>query len=503
MRLSRLLSGINECDYIVPGDPDISGLCDDSRRVSPGDCFVCVSGYQTDGHQYAAAALAKGARALVVERPLELEGEVVQVKVPSTRLALAHMAAEFFGQPGGRIPVIGITGTNGKTTTSYIIHSILQAAGQDPGLVGTVEIRHGGVTRAPLTTTPGSLELQETLARMVEWGAQAVVMEVSSHALSLDRILGIPFRVAVFTNLTQDHLDFHADLEEYFQAKLRLFRDLSPQGDPPGRIRAVINLDDSRAEQILAETRVGRLTYGFSPQAQVRARQVVLGAQETRLVVVYPGGEVPLNLQLLGKFNVYNALAAFAVGLALELPVPLMVGALESVEGVRGRFQRVHQGQPFSVVVDYGHTPDGLENILSAVREVTSGRLLAVFGCGGDRDRKKRPLMGEVAGRLADLVIVTSDNPRTEDPLAIIAEIEPGVKGTGREYQVEPDRRQAIRRALSLARPGDAVVIAGKGHEDYQILGKDKVHFDDVEEARQALRELAVSGSEGVTEWSR
>jgi len=491
VQLSRLLSVLDQYQIINQSDPEISGLAHDSRRVNPGDCFVCVVGYKTDGHQFAAQALARGASAFVVEQPLEAGPEVVQIKVPNARRALALLAAQFHGQPGRRLNVIGVTGTNGKTTTTYLIESILAGAGWNPGLIGTMEIRQGEMSRIPLTTTPDALELQQTLAEMAAAGAQGAVMEVSSHALALDRVLGIPFRLGIFTNLTQDHLDFHADLEDYFQAKLQLFTGLEADARFPGRVMAIINLDDPCAQRILQAIRVPALTYGLGEEAAVRAVDLRLGADGARFTVEFPQGSQPLNLALAGRFNVYNALAAFSAGLALELPLEIIAGEIEKVRGVRGRFQRIDEGQPFTVVVDYGHTPDGLANILTGVRELTRGRVLAVFGCGGDRDRKKRPLMGETAGRLADLVIITSDNPRTEDPESIIAEIEPGVKQTGCEYLVEADRRSAILLAMSRAGSGDAVVIAGKGHEDYQIIGTRKVHFDDVEEAREALREIS------------
>ena len=474
----------------LQGDPEVqvADLAYDSREVRPGDLFVCVEGFCSDGHDFAADAVRRGAVALVVERDPEGVGaEVPRLRVPDSRRALAILAAEMMGHPASRLLTVGITGTNGKTTTSYLVEAVLRARGLTPGLLGTIEARVGGTVRRLANTTPESLDLHRYFSEMERSGQDSVVMEVSSHALALDRTYGIPYDLAVFTNLTQDHLDFHETMENYFQAKLRLFHKLGTCRRRPCTPYAIVNLDDPYGERVLQHLRVPFVTYGTRPEAHVRAQDVEAGPEGLSYTLVTPLGERRVNLQLSGLFNLHNSLAAISVGLALRISLERVVAAVESVRAVPGRFQLVREGQDFTVVVDYAHTPDGLESLLKSARDITSGRLVAVFGCGGDRDRTKRPLMGRLGATLADQVILTSDNPRTEDPDAILAQVLEGAREGTARVEVVSDRAEAIRAAVAGARTGDTVVIAGKGHETYQIFRDRTVHFDDVETAIEAL----------------
>jgi UDP-N-acetylmuramoyl-L-alanyl-D-glutamate--2,6-diaminopimelate ligase len=465
-----------------------AGLAYDSRRVRPGFVFFAIKGFKRDGHDYIPEAVDRGAVAVVVERDVAVPAGTRSLKVQNAREALALSAARFFGHPGRRLRVIGVTGTNGKTTTTHLISAVYQAHGTRVGLIGTLYTRIGDLVMEGERTTPESLDLQALLRRMVDEGITTVVMEVSSHALALHRVTGLEFDVAVFTNLTQDHLDFHADIEDYYKAKERLFTRLALGGAKNGPKFAVINRDDRYGERLIGSITSPVITYGVGA-ADVRARDIVLRGNGTDLVVEGSWGRKAVSLRLVGEFNVYNALAGFAVGVAEGFSIDRTALALENVEPVSGRFEHIDVGQDFTVVVDYAHTPDGLENVLRAARALTRARVIAVFGCGGDRDPVKRPVMGEIAGRLADFTVITSDNPRSEDPLVIINAVETGIKAAGQaRYAVQPDRREAIRQALNLARTGDMVVIAGKGHENYQIIGDQKLPFDDREVAREVLR---------------
>jgi UDP-N-acetylmuramoyl-L-alanyl-D-glutamate--2,6-diaminopimelate ligase len=458
-------------------DVEIAALAYDARRVVPGALFFCVPGFTRDGHDFAPEAVAAGAVALVVERPLGLA--VPEVLVPSARAAMAPAAARFHGDPTAALDVVGVTGTNGKTTTAFLVRALLEAAGRRCGLLGTVSAVVGGEERPVVRTTAEAIDLQRDFAAMRDGGDVACAMEVSSHALALDRADAIHFAVAVFTNLTQDHLDFHADMEDYFAAKRRLFA-LDPRV-------AVVNVDDPHGRRLAAEL-PDAITYAIERDAAYRATELATSFEGTSFTAVTPEGPVALRTALPGRFNVANALAALAAARALGVPLDTIAAALPRAGRVPGRFEPVDEGQGFAVLVDYAHTPDSLENVLNAARELTAGRVHCVFGCGGDRDRGKRPLMGAIAARLADRVVVTSDNPRSEDPAAIIAEI---LVGADDEALVEPDRRAAIAAAIAEAEEGDVVVIAGKGHEQGQEgpAGR-KVPFDDVEVARAALREV-------------
>jgi UDP-N-acetylmuramoyl-L-alanyl-D-glutamate--2,6-diaminopimelate ligase len=454
---------------------EVTGLAYDTRRVAPGTLFFCVPGFTADGHDYAPAAIDSGAVALVVERPLGLG--TPEVRVGSVRRAMGPAAARFYGDPTAALPAVGITGTNGKTTTAFLTRSLLEADGRQTGLLGTVKSIIGDRSHDVVRTTPEAVDLQRTFRQMLELGDRAVVMEVSSHALELHRADAIHFAAAVFTNLTQDHLDFHADMEAYFGAKRKLFTELTPR-------HAVINIDDPYGARLAREL-PDAITYAIDGQAAYRATRLRIGLAGSSFSLVTPDGPIAIESPLRGRFNVYNVVAALATARALGVASETAARAISSADQVPGRFELVQQHQPFAVVVDYAHTPDSLENVLKAARNLTDTRVLVVFGAGGDRDRGKRPLMGEIAARLADRVIVTSDNPRSENPEAIIEEI---LAGAGHETDHDIDRRTAIMQAISEAQPGDVVVIAGKGHEQGQEFeGGRKLPFDDVTVAREAL----------------
>jgi UDP-N-acetylmuramoyl-L-alanyl-D-glutamate--2,6-diaminopimelate ligase len=461
MDLERLVTALGPLEVRGGAPTDVTDLAYDTRSVVPGALFFCVRGERADGHDFAVEAVERGAAALVVERPLDLG--VPQLVVPSARAAMAVVADEFFERPTEELLLAGVTGTNGKTTTAYLLHSIFAAAGMSPGLIGTIESRVGGEARPAVRTTPEAIDLQRTFRAMLDAGDRSCAMEATSHGSELGRLDRVRFKVLVFTNLTQDHLDFHGTMERYFDAKRRLFSEAEPVpaaainvGDPWGR---------QLAEDLRRLDRAPVLTYGVTGDADIREHSFV-----TRLK---------------GRFNTENILAAVAVSELLGVPEAAVREGVENLPGVPGRFEALDEGQPFPVLVDYAHTPDSLENVLRAAREFTTGRLICVFGCGGDRDRGKRPQMGRVASELADVAIVTSDNPRSEDPLAIIDEILIGVVG---DVEIEEDRRVAIGKAIAMAGTRDVVVIAGKGHEQGQEFADRKIPFDDREVAREALR---------------
>lgn len=506
--LAQLLAGLpclnGRGDFQVP----VSGVAYHSGKVTPGVVFVAIRGLTTDGHRYLTQAWTQGAAALVVEDETAVPAEAVYVRVPDTRRALAHLSARFYDEPSQALRVIGITGTNGKTTTSYLVEAVCRAAGHQVGVIGTVNCRFGGVVRPAPVTTPESLDLQQLLAEMRAVGVGWTVMEVSSHALALQRVHGVRFAAGVFTNLTQDHLDFHGTMADYFAAKSRLFLELLAARDgSPGL--AVLNADDPWGRRLVREVGGPRLTYGLQPGAEVYPEYYQLTTQGIQAKLATPWGRLPIRSPLLGRYNLYNLLAACTVALGLGLAPEKVQEGLARLTGVDGRLEAVTvPGQPL-VLVDYAHTPDALEQVLQTLKHLPFSRLITVFGCGGDRDRTKRPLMGQAAARGSDLVVVTSDNPRTEDPLAIIQDIEAGLQeiawprltlaeaaAGAAGYLVVPERRQAIQTAVSLARPGEVILIAGKGHENYQILGTTKVPFDDRQEARLALAAKAEAAAE-------
>jgi UDP-N-acetylmuramoyl-L-alanyl-D-glutamate--2,6-diaminopimelate ligase len=452
---------------------EISSLAYSSQSVTPGALFFCVPGFRSDGHDFAPTAVERGAVALVCQRPLGLG--VPEVLVPDVRAAMGPAAARFYGDPTAELDVVGITGTNGKTTTAFLVRHLLEAGGRSCGLLGTVKRVVGGVEEEVERTTPEAIDLQATFRRMIDGGDRACAMEVSSHALELGRVGGIRFACRVFTNLTQDHLDFHVTMDAYFEAKRRLFRESGI---------AVVNLDDEYGRRIAGE--IECVTFAVDHEADYRARDVEFDLMGSRFTCQTPAGTLELESPLPGVFNVENVLAAVAVARSLDVPGARIEQALPEFGRVPGRFEPVNEGQEFGVLVDYAHTPDSLENVLRAAREVTRGRLHVVFGAGGDRDRGKRPLMGAAAQRLADRVLVTSDNPRNEAPEAIIDQV---MEGAGPDAEREVDRRRAIARAVETAERGDVIVIAGKGHEQGQEFENGrKEPFDDVAVARDALR---------------
>ena len=499
--LKQLLAGLAGCEVLGDDTLPITGLAYHSQEVTPGGVFVALKGLRTDGHHFVDAAISRGARVIVTEQePASWPGLTV-VRVPQARLALAHLSAAFYDHPSRELVLVGITGTNGKTSTTYLLEAILTAAGHRVGVVGTVNYRVGRHTWPAPVTTPESLDLQRLLRDMRVRGVSHVALEVSSHALDLRRVDGATFAAGVFTNLSQDHLDYHLDLDDYFAAKARLFLEILVNGAAPKGL-AVINLDDPRGAQLLEQVEAPSLTYGCHPLSQVRPLFSSFRQDGLTVLLTTPAGEVEINSRLVGPFNLANILAAAATALGLGVSPQAVARGIAALEGVPGRLERFGPPAGPSIFVDYAHTPAALTQALAALQTLNFSRLATVFGCGGDRDRTKRPLMGQAAAASSHLVVVTSDNPRTEDPLAIIAQIEPGLKASGlprltessarrgeRGYLVVPDRREAIRLAVALAKPGEAVLVAGKGHENYQIWGEERRHFDDREEVTAALEE--------------
>lgn len=493
MRLGTLLAGVTVRKMfqtvfgrmVVTHEVEVNRVQYDSRRVERGDMFVAIRGTAADGHRFLSAAVAQGAKVVVIERddaisdPECMHTGVVKLVVPDTRIALAQLAANYYGRPADAMTVVGITGTNGKTTTSTIMQSVLEAAGRRCGLIGTIEVRFGTSAEPATHTTPESLELQQYFARMRGEECRAVSMEVSSHALHQSRVHGVPFAAGVFTNLTQDHLDYHGTMEEYFSAKKLLFDGLDASA------AAVVNADDAWTEKITADTKARIYRFGKADGTQLRLRDATMTVDGSVLEVEDESGPFTIRTPLVGRFNVENALAATAAGLSIGLPRERVLAGVAAADRVKGRFERIASKRGWTAIVDYAHTPDALEKALTAARSLivqgSGGRLFVVFGAGGDRDRTKRPQMGAVAATLADAVVVTSDNPRTEDPERIIDDIAEGFPA-GRKVHREADRKAAIAWAASQAGPGDVILVAGKGHEDYQVIGREKRHFSDREE---------------------
>jgi UDP-N-acetylmuramoyl-L-alanyl-D-glutamate--2,6-diaminopimelate ligase len=476
MRLDELVGELPGARVVGDSSVEIRELAYDSRKVEPGTLFFCVVGEKVDGHEFGPRAVEEGAAGLVVERELT-ELEVPQVVVPDSRAAMAPLAARFWGDPTSELRMVGVTGTNGKTTTAFLVREILRGANYSCGLLGTVKQIVGGVEKEVVRTTPEAIELQKTFRQMLEGGDEACAMEVSSHAMALHRADAIHFEVAIFTNLTQDHLDFHADMEDYFLAKRKLFE--------AGPKTAIVNVDDPYGRRLAEEFEC--VTFSAEgAEADYSARGVSFDASGASFGV----GEMQLRTGLPGHFNVANALGAFAAAEAMGVGSEIAAAGLARAARVPGRFEPIDEGQGFSVLVDYAHTPDSLENVLRAARRLTAGKLISVFGAGGDRDRDKRPKMGRAGAELSDLTVVTSDNPRSEDPEAIVAEVASGAKGAT-ELEIVVDRREAIALALGRAEPGDTVVIAGKGHEQGQEFEEGrKIPFDDREVAREELWKL-------------
>ena len=510
MKLRDLVSRLPH--KVVLGDPliEVTGLAYHSREVKEGYLFAAVRGLRADGKQFIPEACARGARSLLVEDPVEGSG-ATQVVVPRAREALAQVASAFYGDPSLSLTVIGITGTNGKTTISYLLESILTEAGKKTGVVGTVNYRYAGQVRPAATTTPESLDLQKLLAGMREAGVTHAVLEVSSHALDMQRVKACHFDVALFTNLTRDHLDYHGSMEKYFRAKELLFTE-SLQESRKKNLFAIINRDDPRGEELCRSAFGTILRYGIKNRGEVYPERFSGDLDGIRAEIITPRGRLEIASPLIGLHNLSNLLAAVTAAEALEIPPEITARGVEKMARVPGRLDRVPGGKGVRIFVDYAHTPDALERALETLRSACPARLLVIFGCGGDRDRGKRPVMGKTAALGGDWAVLTSDNPRTEEPLRILGEIEAGIRETGlprltpehlsagdgqRGYVVIPDRREAIARTIGAARSGDVVLIAGKGHEDYQVLGTDKIHFDDREEALAALQAGKDDGKTG------
>ena len=479
MDLDALIRALAPSEVAGGRPVEIADLAYDTRRVSPDAVFFCVRGERVDGHDLAWEAIERGAAALVVERPLHVD--VPQLVVPSTREAMAVAADVFFGEPTRQLELAGVTGTNGKTTTAFLLRAMLEAAGRRPGLVGTIEWQVGGARRPAPFTTPEAIDLQRLFREMLDAGDRSAAVEASSHGAALRRLDRVRFDALVFTNLTQDHLDLHGTMEEYFAAKRRLFTGAAP---PPAAVNVGDGWGRRLADDLADLHRAPLVTFALEGDAEVTPEGLVVGAEGSR----FRAAGIEVETRLRGRFNAENALGAVAAGLLLDLDEDAIAEGIASVPGVPGRFEPIDEGQPFAVLVDYAHTPDSLATVVHAARDLAAGRVIVVFGAGGDRDRGKRPLMGKVAADLADVTIVTSDNPRSEEPLAIIEDV---LQGTGLDVEIDPDRRSAIARALSLAEAGDVVVIAGKGHEQGQDVNGVVSPFDDRDVARDALRSLA------------
>ena len=485
MKLSRLIEGLPVKDVLSPGDPEVTSVTMDSRQVQGDALFICVKGEADDGHRFAADAVKKGAKAVVAERPLDVDVPVVLVS--DARRALAVLADRFYGHPTHQLSLIGVTGTNGKTTVTRLIQQIQEMNDMPTGRIGTLGIQFKDYEEAAANTTPDAVTLQRAFKTMVERGARSAVMEVSSHALVQGRVRGCDYNIAVFTNLTQDHLDYHQTMERYLHAKSLLFSQLGNTYDRDHLKAAVLNADDDASAQLAQMTAAPVWTYGIEREADFMAENIRVTAGKTSFDFITPKGTYPVEMKLVGKFNVYNALAAalacYINGVALED----IVRSIGRLEGVSGRLETVDAGQNFAVIVDYSHTPDSLKNALTTIREFAKKRVITVIGCGGDRDRTKRPLMARVAVEHSDIAIFTSDNPRTEDPMSILRDMEAGVPAGS--YETIVDRREAIFRAVALAEPDDVVLLAGKGHETYMIIGREVIHFDDRLVAREAIKE--------------
>ena len=479
----------------VQGNQNVSiqDITADSRAVKPNSLFIALDGATVDGHNYIDKAVDAGAVAVIVSKPVTVPADVCVITVDDTRQAMMVCVPYFFDYPANRMRMVGVTGTNGKTTTTHMIRHILKAQGHKVGVIGTVHIMIGDTSYPIHNTTPDVVDLQHILHQMVQENVEYCVMEVSSHALALGRVSGVEFDTAVFTNLTQDHLDFHKTFENYLAAKCKLFEQVSAPNQVKDNKGAVINIDDSYGYRVMEKTTAPTITYSTLGKGTLNASDVHMSTKNSQYTVNYKGESYPISMNATGLFNVYNTLAAIGACLQEGISMEAIDTALKTFSSVPGRFELIEEGQDFAVVVDYAHTPDGLQNILETAKAIKENRIIIVFGCGGDRDATKRPIMGRIAAEYGDKIYVTSDNPRTEDPVQIVKDVEVGVKEALREgtsYEVIVDRREAINHAIHDAKAGDIVIIAGKGHENYQILKNETIHFDDREEARKALKEI-------------
>lgn len=480
MKLSDIMKNINYTVLQGSDAIEVEKIVFDSREAKENDVFVCISGFKVDGHTFAQSAVEKGAAVVIVEREISLPKEVTILKVDNNRVALAQMGANYYHEPSKKMNLVGVTGTNGKTSTTYIVKSVLDMIGHKVGIMGTIENRIGDKVLHTERTTPESLEVQKLFNDMCEEKVTDVVMEVSSHALDLHRVDCCDFNIAIFTNLTQDHLDYHKTMENYKMAKAMLFERTN---------QAVINIDDPAGEYMIQVSKGKVLTTAIEKEADLKAEKIKITADGVAFVLDFKGKEYPVHLNIPGKFSIYNALGAIGACLFMDIPMETIIKGLGAIVGVKGRFQTIKSPKGANAVVDYAHTPDGLENILNTAKEFVEGRIITVFGCGGDRDRTKRPIMGEIAGRLSDYCIITSDNPRSEEPNAILLDVEEGTKRTNCPYIKVVDRREAIFKAVEMSKPGDLIVVAGKGHENYQIFPDKTIHFDDAEVIAEAFKE--------------
>lgn len=477
MILSALLQDI-EWNLLYGEEKEINAIAYDSRKVQKGDLFVCITGFQTDGHKYAQKAIEAGAAAIICEKEIQSDNkDVTIIQTKNTRHTLAVLSANYYKHPYDSMNVIGVTGTNGKTTTTYLIKSVLDSIKHKVGIVGTIENRIGDKILHTDRTTPESLELQQLFYQMKQENVTDVVMEVSSHSLDLHRVDGIQYNIGIFTNLTQDHLDYHKTMENYKIAKSLLFQ----RSD-----KSVINIDDEAGEFMKQNAKGEVLTFGIEKQADITAKEIDISADGVKFTLCYNNKQYAVSLHTPGRFSIYNALGAIGACVFMGIAMEDIIAGLNSNIGVAGRFQTIKSSKA-NAIVDYAHTPDGLENILKTAQEFVKGKIITVFGCGGDRDRTKRPIMGEIAGKLSDYCIITSDNPRTENPTSILDDVEEGMKKTNCEYIKLVDRREAICHAVEYGQKGDLIVIAGKGHENYQIFADKTIHFDDVEEVKKAF----------------
>jgi UDP-N-acetylmuramoyl-L-alanyl-D-glutamate--2,6-diaminopimelate ligase len=503
MKLRDVVAGVEDAQIHGEASVPIEGIAYNSRQVERGAVFVAMRGQEADGHDYIEEAVQKGARAVVLEDEKRRVEGIPTVVVPNSRRALGTISTTFFGNPSAKMTLVGITGTNGKTTTAYLAESILRGAGFRTGVVGTIDYHFGGKARKAITTTPESYDLQKMLKEMLEDGVSHVIMEVSSHALHQHRTEGCHFDIGVFTNCTPDHLDYHKTMDHYFESKATLFTQVLRKSAKPGCV-AVINLDDPKGRVLWKMSPLPKMSYGLRGKRHILATEIRAAITGLSALAITPHGEFPFHSPLLGEFNLYNILASAGIGLALKVDLEEVRGGIEALPGVPGRVEAIANDKGLHIFVDYAHTPDALERILKTLANLKGGgRIITVFGCGGDRDRGKRPLMGAIAGRYSDLAVITSDNPRTEDPATIIEEIEGGMRSEcSREmdrgqlaqgfaekgYVKVVERRKAIRLAANLAQAGDVILVAGKGHEDYQVIGRERFPFDDRHEIREALK---------------
>jgi UDP-N-acetylmuramoyl-L-alanyl-D-glutamate--2,6-diaminopimelate ligase len=508
MELKRLLEGVEVRKIVGETLREIEGIAYHSNQVKKGFLFVAIRGMEVDGHQFIGEAVQRGADVVLLEKGQEIPGKTM-IFVLDSRQALAKISSNFYGDPSSRIKLIGITGTNGKTTTTYLLESIFKKAGYGVGVIGTINYRFGQKRIPAPNTTPESLDLQRIFWEMVKEGTSHVIIEVSSHGLDLNRVFGCQFDGGVFTNFTPEHLDYHQTLPHYFESKKKLFSEFLRTSRKTVRF-AVTNQDDPKGEEIVEGINLPVIRYGLSPSCEISADQITSTFEGLSCRIKTPKGECTIQSKLIGEYNVYNILAAVATGIVMDIPLETLKSGVESLEGISGRFERIGNRKGIHVIVDYAHTHDALERVLLGLKNLLRnspqghGKVITVFGCGGDRDRTKRPLMGKVAGSYSDLSILTSDNPRSEDPLTIMSEVEEGFKSLSlfewerngieswrskKGYLKVPDRKEAIRMAIRIAQPSDTVLIAGKGHEDYQIIGRNKFPFDDRIEAKKALEE--------------